>query len=74
MEVLEGRRALGDADEAVQSWARFPIHTKAKWILGRPREDRRGEIDALPASLIEPVEAEIRRLHQMRKSKRAAPE
>lgn len=66
-EIMEGRLSLDQASPAVQSWARFPIHTKAKWILAQPREDRRSHIDALPPSLIGPVETEMVRLHRMRR-------
>jgi hypothetical protein len=66
--ILEGRTRLGDAPQAVQSWARLPIYNMACAILELPtKETRREELRRVPELLRDTIEAEVMRVWELRR-------
>ena len=68
--ILEGRTRLGDAPQAVQSWARLPIYNMACAILELPtKETRREELRRVPELLRDVIEAEVMRVWSLRRGR-----
>ena len=58
--LLAGRTAWGDADDAVRSMARLPIHNAAVMIRDEPSRQRRAAMLAkIPAPIRPHVEARV---------------
>jgi hypothetical protein len=69
-DVIDGKTALGDADEAIQSWFRLWVYQRADAVLQhRSSDDRRAALNKEPAIHREAIEAEVRRLFEIRKAK-----
>lgn len=66
-DLLHGRTAWDDADEATRSWARLTIYQAAQTICaGKTRQDRAAMIAKVPAGLRGKVQDEVRRLWVLR--------
>lgn len=70
-DLLTGKVAWDDADEAIRSWARLTIYQAADKICERPnRKDRIAMLGKIPTSIRPHVEAEVIRLWNLRKNNR----
>lgn len=68
-DLLMGRTAWDDADEAIRSWASFHIYEAARLIIGMPEmKNRRIALGKIPAAIRPHIEAEIKRLWPRRGS------
>lgn len=66
--LLAGRTAWEDADDAVRSMARLPIHNAAVMIRDEPSRSRRAAMLAkIPASIRPHVEARVKEIWDGRK-------
>ena len=66
-DILEGRARLEDAEPAVQSWARLPIHQAAVEIMQiRSRQARRAALERIPETIRPHVRARVEELWQCR--------
>lgn len=66
--LLAGKTAWADADDAVRSMARLPIHNAAVMIREEPSRQRRAAMLAkIPASIRPHVEARVKEIWSGRK-------
>lgn len=66
--LLAGRTAWEDADDAVRSMARLPIHNAAVMIRDEPSRQRRAAMLAkIPATIRPQVEARVKEIWAGRK-------
>ena len=66
--LLEGKTAWEDADDAVRSMARLPIHNAAVMIRDEPSRPRRAAMLAkIPATIRPHVEARVKEIWPGRK-------
>ena len=66
--LLAGKTAWADADEAIRSMARLPIHNAAVMIRDEPSRPKRAAMLAkIPASIRPHVEARVKEIWSGRK-------
>ena len=65
---MMGKTAWDDADPAIQSWAGKFIFDAAKLILSKDKPKRRPMLDKIPPQIRPRVEAEMIRLHAIKKT------
>ena len=66
--LLSGRTAWADADDAIRSMARLPIHNAAVMIRDEPSRQRRAAMLAkIPASIRPQVETRVKEIWAGRK-------
>jgi hypothetical protein len=69
-DLLSGKTAWDDADEAIRSWARIAIYEAADMVLQQPDQGaRRNMLGKIPAQMRPRVEAEVMRLFALRKGR-----
>lgn len=63
-----GRVPWDDAPQAIRSWARLPIYKAACQILAmETKGERRNALGRIPASVRPHVEAEVKRVWELRR-------
>ena len=66
--LLAGKTAWADADEAIRSMARLPIHNAAVMIRDEPSRQRRAAMLAkIPATIRPQIEARVKEIWDGRK-------
>ncbi len=69
-DLISGKLAVADADEATLSWLRHYVYERADLIMGQVGSDaRRAALAKEPEHLRGMIEAEFRRLFEIRKGK-----
>ena len=67
-DLLRGKMAWDEAPEAIRSWARLEIYRGACAVLDQPgKGDRRNMLGLIPAAIRPHVEAEAKRLWNLRR-------
>ena len=67
-DVISGKLAVADADEATLSWLRHYVYERADLIMGQVGSDaRRAALAKEPEHLRPMIEAEVRRLFDLRR-------